>query len=161
MASSIINQFAYYYDIKWLKYFVTPNWDFTQYFYGKLPLLKGLTVPFQLTTEEALIQAKRNLNENGIVITNIISALDGKNANFIKYEYATYKKVFKDVKIFKVQNGMFNDDELQNLILVGFKGNVIEKNDEYNKYKNLLKNEVLDFSSDKNVVTDELCPVGV
>lgn len=122
---------------------------------------KGLNVPFQLTTEEALIQAKRNLNENGIVITNIISALDGKNANFIKYEYATYKKVFKDVKIFKVQNGMFNDDELQNLILVDFKGNVIEKNDEYNKYKNLLKNEVLDFSSDKNVVTDELCPVGV
>ena len=122
---------------------------------------KGLTVPFQLTTEEALIQAKRNLNENGIVITNIISALDGKNANFIKYEYATYKKVFKDVKIFKVQNGMFNDDELQNLILVGFKGNVIEKNDEYNKYKNLLKNEVPDFSSDKNIVTDELCPVGV
>lgn len=122
---------------------------------------KGLNVPFQLTTEEALIQAKRNLNENGIVITNIISALDGKNANFIKYEYATYKKVFKDVKIFKVQNGMFNDDELQNLILVGFKGNVIEKNDEYNKYKNLLKNEVLDFSSDKNVVTDEFCPVGV
>lgn len=122
---------------------------------------KGLNVPFQLTTEEALIQAKRNLNENGIVITNTISALDGKNANFIKYEYATYKKVFKDVKIFKVQNGMFNDDELQNLILVGFKGNVIEKNDEYNKYKNLLKNEVLDFSSDKNVVTDEFCPVGV
>ena len=122
---------------------------------------KGLNVPFQLTTEEALIQAKRNLNENGIVITNIISALDGKNANFIKYEYATYKKVFKDVKIFKVQNGMFNDDELQNLILVGFKGNVIEKNDEYNKYKNLLKNEVPDFSSDKNIVTDELCPVGV
>ena len=122
---------------------------------------KGLNVPFQLTTEEALIQAKRNLNENGIVITNIISALDGKNANFIKYEYATYKKVFKDVKIFKVQNGMFNDDELQNLILVGFKGNLIEKNDEYNKYKNLLKNEVLDFSSDKNVVTDEFCPVGV
>lgn len=122
---------------------------------------KGLNVPFQLTTEEALIQAKRNLNQNGIVITNIISALDGKNANFIKYEYATYKKVFKDVKIFKVQNGMFNDDELQNLILVGFKGNVIEKNDEYNKYKKLLKNEVPDFSSDKNVVTDELCPVGV
>lgn len=122
---------------------------------------KGLNVPFQLTTEEALIQAKRNLNENGIVINNIISALDGKNANFIKYEYATYKKVFKDVKIFKVQNGMFNDDELQNLILVGFKSNVIEKNDEYNKYKNLLKNEVLDFSSDKNVVTDEFCPVGV
>ena len=46
MASSIINQFAYYYDIKWLKFFVTPNWDFTQFFYGGLPLIKGVTVPF-------------------------------------------------------------------------------------------------------------------
>ena len=48
MASSIINQFAYYYDIKWLKFFVTPNWDFTQFFYGGLPLIKGVTVPFSV-----------------------------------------------------------------------------------------------------------------
>ena len=48
MASSIVNQFAYYYEIKWLKFFVTPNWDFTQFFYGKLPLMKGLNVPFSV-----------------------------------------------------------------------------------------------------------------
>ena len=48
MASSIVNQFAYYYDIKWLKFFVTPNWDFTQFFYGGLPLIKGVTVPFSV-----------------------------------------------------------------------------------------------------------------
>ena len=48
MASSIINQFAYYYDIKWLKFFVTPNWDFTQFFYGGLPLLEGMKVPFSV-----------------------------------------------------------------------------------------------------------------
>lgn len=48
MASSIINQFAYYYDIKWLKFFVTPNWDFTQFFYGKLPFIEGLNIPFSL-----------------------------------------------------------------------------------------------------------------
>ncbi len=48
MASSIVNQFAYYYDIKWLKFFVTPNWDFTQFFYGGLPLMKGVTVPFSV-----------------------------------------------------------------------------------------------------------------
>ena len=49
MASSIINQFAYYYDIKWLKFFVTPNWDFTQFFYGKLPFIEGLNIPFSIT----------------------------------------------------------------------------------------------------------------
>ena len=48
MASSIVNQFAYYYDIKWLKFFVTPNWDFTQFFYGNLPLIKGMSVPFSV-----------------------------------------------------------------------------------------------------------------
>lgn len=122
---------------------------------------KGLNVPFQLTTEEALIRAQKSLNENGVVITNLISALDGKNANFIKYEYATYKKVFEDVKVFKVQNGMFNDDELQNLILVGFKSKVTTPNAENNNYQNLLKNEILDFQTDKQAVTDDLCPVGI
>ena len=48
MASSIVNQFAYYYNIKWLKFFVTPNWDFTQFLYGKLPQMEGLTMPFSL-----------------------------------------------------------------------------------------------------------------
>lgn len=48
MASSIVNQFAYYYNISWLKYFVTPNWDFTQFLYGKLPIMEGLNIPFSI-----------------------------------------------------------------------------------------------------------------
>lgn len=46
MASSMINQFAHFYNIEWLKYFVTPNWDFTQFFYGNLPQTEGLTIAF-------------------------------------------------------------------------------------------------------------------
>ena len=48
MASSIVNQFAYYYDMEWLKFFVTPNWDFTQFFYGNLPLIKGMSIPLSI-----------------------------------------------------------------------------------------------------------------
>lgn len=48
MASNILNQFVYYYKVAWLKYFVTPNWDFTQFFYGKLPTVEGLSVPFSI-----------------------------------------------------------------------------------------------------------------
>ena len=48
MASSMVNQFAYYYNITWLKYFVTPNWDFTQYLYGKLPTMEGLNTAFSI-----------------------------------------------------------------------------------------------------------------
>ena len=48
MASSMVNQFAYYYNLEWLKYFVTPNWDFTQFLNGKLPLMEGLNIPFSI-----------------------------------------------------------------------------------------------------------------
>ena len=46
MASSMINQFAFYYNIAWLKYFVTPNWNFTQFLYGNLPNIEGLSIAF-------------------------------------------------------------------------------------------------------------------
>lgn len=48
MASSMVNQFAYYYNLEWLKYFVTPNWDFTQFLNGKLQLMEGLNIPFSI-----------------------------------------------------------------------------------------------------------------
>ena len=65
--------------------------------------------------------AKEMLNESGIVLTNVTCSLEGKNSDFIKYEYATYKKVFDEVKLYAVQT----DDVyvIQNLILVGIKGN--------------------------------------
>lgn len=46
MSSDIINQFAHYFKIKWLKFFVTPNWDFTQFYFGKLPNMEGITLLF-------------------------------------------------------------------------------------------------------------------
>ena len=82
---------------------------------------KGLNAPFQLTTVEALESAKKDLNDNGIVITNIVSSFEGDKSKFIKCEYETYKKVFKNVKIFQVQKGIINSDEIQNIILIGYK----------------------------------------
>ena len=52
-------------------------------------------------TAFALFDENKNmLNENGMVLTNIISSVDGEKSDFIKYEYATYKAVFDDVKIY-------------------------------------------------------------
>lgn len=53
---------------------------------------KGLNVPFQLTTVEALENEKRLLKDDGIIISNIFSALEGENSNFLRNEYTTYKK---------------------------------------------------------------------
>lgn len=119
---------------------------------------KGLNAPFELTTAQAMIKAKNCLNENGIVITNIISSLEGKEAEFLEYEYATYKKIFDDVKIFQVQP--LKKDITQNLILVGIKGKTNLDKTKQEQYKQLLENEVKDFTTDKQIVTDNYAPIG-
>ena len=119
---------------------------------------KGLNAPFELTTYEALIHAKNMLNDNGIVLTNIISSLEGEDTDFIEYEYATYKAVFDDVKIFQVQDRDYT--ESQNLILVGIKGNPQINEDKYEEYKNYLNMEITNFKTDKNIVTDDFAPIG-
>lgn len=119
---------------------------------------KGLNAPFELTTYEALVHAKNMLNYNGIVLTNIISSLEGEDTDFIEYEYATYKAVFDDVKLFQVQDRDYT--ESQNLILVGIKGNPQINEDKYEEYKNYLNMEITNFKTDKNIVTDDFAPIG-
>ena len=120
---------------------------------------KGLNAPFELTTYEAMQEAYNDLNENGIVITNIISSIEGEDTDFIKYEYSTYKSVFDDVMVFKV-NPDNQDTERQNLILVGIKGDLNINEDKQEEYQDLLSNEVMNFSSDKSIVTDDYAPIG-
>lgn len=93
-----------------------------------------------------------------MVITNIISSLEGEEEDFIKYEYATYKAVFDDVKLFKVTDAKAN--ERQNLILVGFKGDKNINEEKYDEYEDLLAREVTNFSSDREIVTDNYAPIG-
>ena len=134
------------------------NYNKNKYDTILIDAFKGTNSPFELTTYEALTNAKNMLNENGVVITNIISALEGENAKFIEYEYTTYKAVFDDVKIYKVVN--MENDSIQNLILVGVKGNP-EKNDskseEYAQYLNM---QIANLKTDKQVLTDDFAPIG-
>ena len=119
---------------------------------------KGTNAPFELTTYEALTNAKNLLNEDGVVLTNVISALSGSDSKFIEYEYATYKAVFDDVKIFKVSD--IEENTKQNLILVGIKGNPTEDKAKFSKYQKYLETEVLGFETNKSVVTDDFAPIG-
>ena len=48
MGVAVINQLAIQYNIGFLKYFVTLNWDFTQYLFGGMPLMEGLTPIFSI-----------------------------------------------------------------------------------------------------------------
>lgn len=119
---------------------------------------KGLNAPFELTTYEALLNAKNMLNDNGIVLTNIISSIEGDDSEFIQYEYATYRAVFEEVKIFMVNNK--NTANRQNLILVGIKGNPEKNESKYEEYAQYLDMEVTEFNTDKQIVTDDFAPIG-
>ena len=123
-----------------------------------LDAFKGVNAPFELTTYEALVNARDMLNENGIVLTNIISSVEGEDSEFIQYEYATYRAVFDDVKIFMVNNKDRSDK--QNLILVGIKGNPEKDETKYAEYVNYLDREVTEFETDKQIVTDDFAPIG-
>lgn len=48
MSASTINIIAQQFKLEWIKFFVTPNWDLTQYFFGGLPEFRGLTMGFSI-----------------------------------------------------------------------------------------------------------------
>ncbi len=77
-------------------------------------------VPYQLTTVEAVGQIGRVLAPGGVVIFNLGSAITGDGSRFLQAELKTYRAVFPSVYLFKV-NSDYQDERLQNLIIVGVK----------------------------------------
>lgn len=78
------------------------------------------SVPYQLTTREAIQKQYDSLSEDGIVIINIVSSLKGETSEFFRSEYFTFKDIFPQVYIFPTANK--NDTKLmQNIILIALK----------------------------------------
>ncbi|MEP7038224.1 MAG: fused MFS/spermidine synthase [Acidobacteriota bacterium] len=116
------------------------------------------SVPFQLTTLEAVRQINRVLKDNGIVIFNLGGAISGDADKFLQAELKTYKQIFPQVYLFKVNAG-YADARLQNLIIVACKSNVLLKSDDPEIVKLLAHfyNKSLDPKT--VVLTDDLAPV--
>ncbi|CAN5693868.1 fused MFS/spermidine synthase [soil metagenome] len=118
------------------------------------------SVPFQLTTLEAVQQINRVLKDDGIVIFNLGGAISGDASKFLQAEYKTYAQVFPRVFLFKV-NSEYTDSQLQNLIIVACKTEcpaTLQSSDTEISYllahlysKNLLINV--------ETLTDDLAPV--
>lgn len=63
-----------------------------------------MAVPFQLASVEAIERKYELLNDDGIVIENIISSLEGPASAFLKAECKTYLEVFPAVYLFACHN---------------------------------------------------------
>jgi len=118
------------------------------------------SLPYQLTTKEAVQKKYNILNDDGIVILNIISAIEGEKGKFLRAEYATYKSLFPQVYLFPVTSSG-NGNIVQNIILVALKS---EKDQTFNNSDPKL-NEYLQHlwkktvDADIPILTDNFAPV--
>jgi spermidine synthase len=120
------------------------------------------SVPYQLTTIEAVRNLDRVLDDNGVVIFNLGSAIRGDSNRLLQAELATYKEVFANVHLFKVNND-YSDEKTQNVIIVACKSNCItndvpDTGDE--EIVRLLSHRyTAEIPLDMPVLTDDLAPV--
>jgi len=118
------------------------------------------SIPYQLTTKEAIEKEFNILNDNGIVIQNIISSIQWKKSQFLIAEYATYKEIFPQVYIFPVAD-LKNVDNVQNIILVALKSKDKQTFDytwsEFKEHLQHLWKEKINI--DKPILTDNYAPV--
>ena len=121
------------------------------------------SVPFQLTTVEAVKEIRRVLKPGGVVIFNLGGAVSGKSSRFFRAELSTYREIFTSVAVFKV-NPENSDEKVQNLIVVAGKNVGEPSNSTFDdQLSNLLKRRIspdaLVNSLSIPVLTDDLAPV--
>ena len=77
----------------------------------------GDTPAKTLTTIEAVNRIYNSLKPNGMYLTNIISALEGEDANFIKAEVKTLKACFKNVYVIPCRDKNVKDRVQNNMVI--------------------------------------------
>jgi spermidine synthase len=116
------------------------------------------SVPYQLTTVEAARQLHGALTDDGVLVANIGAAVSGEANQFLRAELATWRSVFADVKVFKV-NLQRGDADLQNLIVVALK-KMEGQRGRGDEFAELLSHEIRDRDFEAlPVLTDDLAPV--
>jgi len=118
------------------------------------------SVPYQLTTLEAVQQISRVMKDDGVVIFNLGSSITGPGSGFLQSEFKTYQAVFPHVYLFKV-NADYRDEQLQNLIIVACKSDNSVRPENRDPDIQMLVSHLYkdDFPLEKPVITDDLAPV--
>ena len=118
------------------------------------------SVPFHLTTVEAARHIKRALKDDGVIIFNLGGAIKGDASKFLQAELKTYKTVFPQVYLFKV-NDDYTDEQLQNLIIIAFKNENAAPLTSGDAEMSVLLEHLYtkDINSEIEILTDDLAPV--
>jgi spermidine synthase len=118
------------------------------------------SIPYQLTTKEAVQKQYDILNDNGVVILNTISSLNGDKGRFLRAEYLTYKSIFPQVYLFPVKD-VKDENVVQNIILVAIKSDKAptfsDDDPKLNEYLQHLWTK--EIKQDVPILTDDFAPV--
>ncbi len=126
------------------------------------------SIPFQLTTKEAVEKIYQALTADGILILNVISSLEGERSLFFQAEYKTIRKYFPQIYVFP---GYYyqgdNIDQHQNLVLIATKNQVRLTKEDLLKKATSEQKELLDHLWAKEIkldpkikiLTDDFAPV--
>ena len=81
------------------------------------------SIPFHLSTVETVKMLYDTLVDDGVVLANILSAIEGDRGRFLRAEYATFKSVFPQVYLFPV-TAPDDVSRWQNIMLVALKSDI-------------------------------------
>ncbi|MCK4525408.1 MAG: fused MFS/spermidine synthase, partial [Candidatus Andersenbacteria bacterium] len=124
------------------------------------------SVPFHLTTVEAIEKIYNILNNDGIYIMNTISAISGEKSRYFRTEYKTIDEKFENVFVFPMSAANENAAKnSQNIMIVATKQKVniddILENNKEGEIGELLKryyqHEIK--VDDLKILTDDFAPV--
>jgi len=122
--------------------------------------IKSFTVPFQLATQEAMNHIHRILDDDGLLMMNIITVVEGERGMFLRALLATVESVFPHVLLFAVRD---NEDaaRMQNIIVVALKSMdpPVLTNDHPEIDTLLSKQWLKPIPRDVPVMTDRFAPV--
>ena len=118
------------------------------------------TLPWHLTTREAMKRYYDLLNDGGCLLVNIISSIEGNSGLFLEAELATARAVFPCVCVFAVMDPS-NQKLTQSIMLAAVKSETRAGFDESDSLLNeYLTHDVTDkIGSSLPVLTDDLAPV--
>ncbi len=126
------------------------------------------SIPFHLTTTEAIGKISDSLTDDGILVLNVISSLQGKGSVFLGAEYATLKEYFPSIYVFPAHYSNPEDaTKLQNIVLVATKNPRTESKadlearatDEQRKFLEKMWLDSVGPGYDMPVLTDNFAPV--
>lgn len=80
----------------------------------------AISLPYQLTTMEAIQKQYDLLNDGGLVLVNVIQAVEGKSSLFLQAEIKSFQQVFPQVFLF-ADGGENKRTQIQSTIIVAVK----------------------------------------